>query len=286
MERVDVWLLPSEEVAFNAEAQKFNEEFLPLLDTDKYLGAFIHIHHWQNPLIPLWAVGCGASDFVALVTEKWDLQAVTHQNTSDLNVKQAMAIGAACRICSLPLWMDASPHDDNYISTAQRCGLLYHVWDNIPSPNTYAIQRYDGADTAAHLEGAKVLSILAHLFATLGVEVPDFTGIPQHRYQPYERPPPPKIGKFVSPDRRLCSSLAYTAFNFRSSKIECSDLIKLPFCLLGEQTDGSVTTFTKEDFIQQLYLNDAKNPLWVALSTLAGKLCELEDLGHDVGCPP
>ena len=38
MERVDVWLLPSEEVAFNAEARKFNEEFLPLLDTDKYLG--------------------------------------------------------------------------------------------------------------------------------------------------------------------------------------------------------------------------------------------------------
>ncbi len=96
-----------------------------------------------------------------------------------------MAIGAACRICSLPLQMDASPHDDNYISTAQRCGLLYHVQDNIPSPNAYAIQRYDGADAAAHLEGAaaclegaEVLSILAHLFATLGVEVPDFTGIP------------------------------------------------------------------------------------------------------------
>ena len=87
MERVDVWLLPSEEVAFNAEAQKFNEEFLPLLHTDKYLGAFIHIHRWQNPLIPPWALRCGASDFVALVTEKWDLQAVTHQNTSDLNVK-------------------------------------------------------------------------------------------------------------------------------------------------------------------------------------------------------
>src|SRR6266478_9935169 len=125
MERVDMWLLPSEEVAFNAEAQKFNEEFLPLLDTDKYLGAFIHIYCWQNPLIPLWAVRCGASDFVALVTEKWDLQAVTHQNTSDLNVKRAMAIGAACRICSLPLQMDASPHDDNYISTAQRHGLPY-----------------------------------------------------------------------------------------------------------------------------------------------------------------
>src|SRR5260370_17058872 len=116
MERVDVWLLPSEEVAFNAEAQKFKEEFLPLFDTDKYLGAFIHIHHWQNPLIPLWAVRCGASDFVALVTEKWVLQAVKHQNTSDLNVKQAMAIGAACRIYSLPLQMHATPHDPHYIT--------------------------------------------------------------------------------------------------------------------------------------------------------------------------
>src|SRR5260370_5548980 len=178
MERVDVWLLPSEEVAFNAEAQNFNEEFLPLLDTDKYLGAFIHIHRQQNPLIPLWAVRCGASDFVALVTEKWDLQAVTHQNTSDLNVKRAMAIGAACRICSLPLWMDVSPHDDNYISTSQRHGLLYHVQANIPSPNAYTIQRYDAADAAAHLHESKVLSILSHLFATLVVEVPDFTGIP------------------------------------------------------------------------------------------------------------
>src|SRR5260370_12118459 len=78
-----------------------------------------------------------------------------------------MAIGGAHRICSLPLQMDASPHDDNYISTAQRCGLLYHVQDNIPSPNAYAIQRYDGADAAAHLEGAEVLSILAHLLPLL-----------------------------------------------------------------------------------------------------------------------
>jgi hypothetical protein len=44
MERADVWLLHSEEEAFNAEARKFNEEFLPLIDTDWYLGAFIHVH--------------------------------------------------------------------------------------------------------------------------------------------------------------------------------------------------------------------------------------------------
>jgi hypothetical protein len=95
MERADVWLLHSEEEAFNAEARKFNEEFLPLIDTDWYLGAFIHVHRRHNPLIPPWAVGCSASNFVALVAEQWDLQAAKQVTPRDTDEKRAMAIGAA-----------------------------------------------------------------------------------------------------------------------------------------------------------------------------------------------
>jgi hypothetical protein len=286
MERSDVWLLRSEEELFNANAHGFNEKFLPLIDTDYYLGAFIHIHRRQNPLIPLWAVGCNASGFVALVTEQWDLQAERRPNSRDINAKRAMVIGSARRLCSLPLRMDPqSPHDHTYISTAQKRGLLYHVRDDIPSPHVHAMQRYDGTDAATRLEGAEVLSILAHLFVTLGVEVPDFTNIPRLCYAPYKRPPPPTTGKFVSPDRRLCSSLAYTAFHVRASKATSKGKgadIKLPFGLLGQDQADSVTSFSKEDFRQQSNVNDAKNPLQVAMSTLAGKLCELHDLGCDV----
>jgi hypothetical protein len=217
------------------------------------------------------------------VAEQWDLQAAKQVTPRDTDEKRAMAIGAARRICSLPLQMDPeSPHDDNYISTALRRGLLYHVRDNIPIVHTYAIQRYDGVDAASRLEGAEVLSILGHLFATLRVERPDFTGIPLLRYEQYERTPPPRYGKFVSPDRRLCSSLAYTAFHVRACKIQGQERPKLPYGLLGAQEDENVTSFTKEDFMQQSHLNDAKNPLRVALSTMAGKLLELEELGRNV----
>jgi hypothetical protein len=288
MERDDVWLERAEELLFNAEAQTHNEHFLPLLDTDLYLCAFVHIHRRHNPLIPQWTLACSASNFVPIVTAQWDLQAATCQNQQDINEKRAMVIGAARRLCSLSLKMDQeSPHNENYISTAQRRGLLYPVWVDPPSLHAYVVSRYDGTNAAARLEGAEVLSILAHLFATLGVEVPDFTGIPLHRYHPYERTAPPAIGKFISPERRLCASLAYTAFNIRAGKAKGDKRgVRLPFGLLGEQSDASITTFMKEDFKQCTQVNDAKNPLQVAMSTIAGKLCEFQDLGNNVSYLP
>jgi hypothetical protein len=287
MEREDIWLEPSEEALFNAEAHKHNEEFLPLIDTDLYLSAFLHVHRRHNPLVPRWAIGCSASNFVSEVTAQWDFQATIHRNPQDKNEKRAMAIGAARRLCSLPLQMDReSPHDENYISTAQKRGLLYHVRADIPSPHVYVVQRYDGMDAANRLEGAEALSILAHLFATLMVGVPTFTGIPLQRYGPYERTRPPTIGKFPSPDRRLCSSLAYTAFNVRAGRGR-GVFVKLPFDLLGgEQPDDSIMSFTKEDFRQRAQVNDAKNPLQVTMSAIAGKLCEFEDLGRNVSYLP
>jgi len=285
MEKSDLWLSRAEEEAFNIEARKFNLQFLSQIDTDMYLSAFVHVHRRHNPLIPPWAVGCGASNFVTLVTQQWDAQAAKQVNPRDANEKRAMVIGAARRICSLPLQMDReSPHDDTYVSTALRRGLLYHVRDHIPFVNTYAIHRYDGSDAATRLEGADVLSILAHLFATLRCERPAFVNIPLLRYEPYERPAPPKVGKFGSPDRRLCSDLAYTAFHARAGRYGDRDVFRMPYNLLGAQGEGTITSFTKEDFLRQSHLNDAKNPLKIAMSTMAGKLLELEALGRDVSC--
>ncbi len=241
MERDDVWLAPDEEALFNAEAEKHNTDFLPLIHTDLYLSAFTHIHRQHNPLIPQWVVECSASNFVSVVTEKWDSQAAVHQKPQDMNEKRFMVIGAAHRLCSLPLQMDqGSLHDEGYISTAQKRGLLYHIRANIPSLHTYVIQRYDGIDAANHLEGAEVLSILVQLFATLEVNPPDFNNILLRQYG----------------------------------------------LLGGEQSDDSVIPFTKEDFRQRAQVNDSKNPLQVAMSAIAGKLCEFEDLGRSVSYLP
>ena len=287
MERDDVWLSPDEEVLFNAEAKKHNSDFLPLVHTDSYLKAFTHIHRRHNPLIPRWVVECSASNFVSVVAEKWDSQAAVHRKPQDMNEKRFMVIGAARRLCSLLLRMDqGNLHDEGYMSTAQKRGLLYHIRADVPSAHTYVIQRYDGIDAANRLEGAEVLSILAQLFATLEVNPPDVSDIPLRQYDPYKRPPPPTNGKFTSPDRRLCSSLAYTAFNVRVAKAK-GDHVRLPFGLLGgEQSDDSVIPFSKEDFRQRAQVNDSKNPLQVAMSAIAGKLCEFEDLGRSVSYLP
>ena len=106
MEREDVWLEPSEEALFNVEAHKHNEEFLPLINTDLYLSAFINIHRRHNTLIPWCTIGCSTSNFVSEVAAQWDLQARIHQNPQDKNEKRAMVIGTAHRLCSLPLQMD------------------------------------------------------------------------------------------------------------------------------------------------------------------------------------
>lgn len=285
MEREDVWLHPSGEALFNVEAQKHNDTYLPIIDTDNYLAAFISLHRRHNPLTPRWAIGCHASEFVSLVTTQWDRQALICRKPQNIGEKRAMVIGAACRLCSLPLKMDlGQPHDDIYISTAQRRGLLYVIRAHVPPFHTHAMQRYDGIDAATRLEGAEVLSILSHLFATLEVEAPDFTDIPLQRYEPYEQAPPPPSGKFNSPERRLCSSLAYTAFNARAGRATGAG-VRLPFCLLADQVDGSIMSFTKEDFKQRAHVNDAKNPLQVAMSAIAGKLSEFEDLGRNVSYP-
>jgi hypothetical protein len=286
MERDDTWLERSEELLFNAEAQKHNEEFLPLLHTDLYLSAFTHMHRRNNPLIPPWTLTCTALNFVPTVAAQWDLQAATLQNHQNVNEKRAMVIGAARRLCSLPLKMDSeSPHDEEYVSTAEKRGLLYRIRVDPPSSNTYVLSQYTGTDSGIRLEGAEVLSLLAVLFATLCVEAPDFAGIPLYQYRAYERTPPPAIGKFVSPERRLCASLAYTAFNVRGGTGKGSKKdVRMPFGLLGEQSDGGITSFTKEDFKQRAQVNDSKNPLQVAMSTIAGKLCEFKDLGHNVSC--
>ena len=106
-----------------------------------------------------------------------------------------------------------SLQNEGYMSTAQKCGLLYHIRANIPPAHTYVIQWYDGINAANCLEGAEVLSILAQLFAVLEVNPPDISDIPLQQYDLYKQPPPPTNGKFTSPDQHLCLSLAYTAFN-------------------------------------------------------------------------
>jgi hypothetical protein len=284
----DIWLAPYEQALFNADAENHNSRFLPLIHTDLYLSAFTSIHRRHNPLIPQWVVECSASDFVSAVAEQWDSHAAAaaHQNPQDMNEKRFMVIGAARRLCSLPLRMEGSLRDEGYISTAQKRGLLYHIRTDTPSLQMHVVQRYDGIDAANRLEGAEVLSILAQLFATLGVNPPDFSDIPLRQYLPYKRPPPLTNARLNSPDRRLCSSLAYTVFNVRLAKAK-GDHVKLPFGLLGgEQSDDSVIPFSKEDFRQRAQVNDSKNPLQVAMSGIAGKLCEFKDLGRSVGYFP
>ena len=157
---------------------------------------------------------------------------------------------------------------------------------NTPSLQTHIIKRYDGIDAANHLEGVEVLLILMQLFATLGVNPLDFSNIPLWQYLPYKQPLPPTNAKFNSPDRHLCLSLAYTVFNVRAAKTR-DDHVRLPFGVLGgEQSDDSIIPFSKEDFRQRAQVNDSKNPLQVAMSGIAGKLCEFKDLGRSVGHLP
>lgn len=281
MEKNDVWLHPPEEDIFNVMAQSFNNHFLPLIHTEACLTAFIQIHRRQNPLIPEWASQCTQTNFVESVQEHWDIEAGEGANS---DVRRNMVIGAARRLCSLPLRMDAgTPHDDEYISRAQKRGLLYPIRAN---KSAFFFQNYNTAEAVARLEGAEVLSIMAHLFATLSSEVPDLTGLPQYQYEPYG---PLSSRKLQAPERRLCASLAKAAFHVRAAKVASGSRVtgvRPPFGLLGEGTQppgiDDVLSFSKEDFHSQSNLNDGKNTLRVAMSTLAGKLSELQDLGASV----
>ena len=125
----DIWLAPHEEALFNADAKKHNSHFLPLIHTNLHLSAFTSIHCRHNPLIPRWVVECSASNFVSAVAKQWDSQvaAAVHQKPQDMNEKRFMAIGAAHRLCSLPLQMEGSLCNEGYISTAQKRGLLCHI---------------------------------------------------------------------------------------------------------------------------------------------------------------
>jgi hypothetical protein len=281
MERLDGWLACSEEKIFNDDARQFNEHYLPLLHTDLYLNAFLNIHHRHNPVIPSWTLTCSASDFIRIVAEKWDDQAQVLPEAHRSLEKRAIVIGIARRLCSLTLRMDdALPKDATYIITAQRRGLLYHIRDDIPAEQTYASPKYDTVDALTRLEGVELLSMMAHLFAPPGMDIEDSGDHLPYRYEPYERTRP--TARFSPPERRLCGSLAYTAFNVRSCAAGKGS-VRSPFSLLGEpKAEESVTTFSKEDFAHLANLVDSRNPLRPTLAYLAGKMLELKQLGNDV----
>jgi hypothetical protein len=283
MERIDGWLTPEEEQIFNTNNSVWNSRFFPLLHTDDYLRAFFHVQRRYNPLIPSWTLGCNASNFVFVATEKWDHHCSMRSDITDASDKRALVIGIARRLCSLGLQMDPGcARNAGYTASAQRRGLLYPIRQSIPTEHTYAMPKFDGVDASMRLDGVELLAILAYLFAHFEVEndPDDVDAVVPYRYEPYERPPPKKLSP---PERRLCSSLAYVAFNSRVCASGGGGQVKAPLCLLGEEKiDDQVPAFSVEDFAQLADLTDSKNPLRATVAYLAGKLLELKQLGIDV----
>lgn len=272
----------SEELFFNARASNTNSSLLPLLDTDDYMKALVHVHRRHNPLIPLSLTQCSASNFVSTVSQEWDTLSLNQPDDFNIYDKRYMVIGAARRISSLALKMDREGlSSDNYILSAQRRGLLLHTRSIIPDPHTHAIALYNNSDAYNRLEVVECFSIISHLFASISPSNSEESrqNVEQSVYEPYVQPPP-KHGRLIKPERRSCSSLAYTALHVRACK---DNLSKGAFCLLEEsKDDDSVIPFSREDFERQAGLNDDKNPLQIALSYLAGKLVEFKQLGMDV----
>ena len=274
----DFWLDSSERTIFNTHALQWNSKLILLTDTDQYLTAFFHVHRRFNNAIPRWATG-PASQFVDLVTSQWDSCAANVPGAHFLAVKRSIVIGAARRICSLDLRMDPGSRErSDYCEVAERRGLLFHVRDDVGDENTYAVQRFDSVDVWARVEALELMSIIGHLFASIGAMVVHSADVPHFRFEPYyERPPPGS--RFSPPDRRLTSSLAYSAFHvWRAS---AGTLVKPPYRLLPPVSGGNIQ-FSASYFANKAAVTDEANPLIPTFSYLAGKLLHCKLLGENV----
>ena len=274
----DSWLSPCEKIIFNERALEWNSELLPLIHTDNYLTAFFRVHRRFNNAIPQWATG-PASQFVGLVTTQWDSCATEVTGARFLAVKRSIVIGAARRICSLQLRMDATDLErpDCY-EVAERRGLLFYVPQEIADENTHTVQRFDSADVWARVEALELISIIGYLFGSIGAMVFHLADEPHFRFQPYyEREPPSR--RFSPPERRLTSSLAYAAFHVWHAS--GGTRVKSPYRLLPPVSGGKVQ-FSASYFANKAAVTDEANPLIPTLSYLAGKLLHCKLLGKNV----
>lgn len=266
------------------DAVKYNDELMPLITTESYLTAFIRVHIGYNPLLSV-VPQVSSSNFVHAVGELWDFHVSTQGDLPYLDIKRHIVIGAARRICQVPLIMDQQ-RDESFVLTAQRRGLLFQTRD-VPSSHQLAVARYDSGDAWNRFEALECLTLMANLFASVGAEL---TGLShQYCHEPYERSVLQKsdgrggqMPKLPNPNRRSCGDLAYLAYNFRVCA-NVKDGLSAPLRLLQDVDNrGKVDTFTAEDFRDTAQLTDNKNPLQVTLSYIAGKFLQLKALGEDV----